>query len=286
MKTSICSFAFHRGFFAGTIDSARYVALSRELGATHLHFWLPHLLPSPDLAALARWDWRPDDPAIPAWMRAPSDHVWLETLREQVAASGLAHEMLAMEKGYAWHPDPGACSEHRAHFRAWVAVAATLGIPALRIDPGVARDPDPATRAAVFDGYREAAAFAADHGVRVFVENHWGASQQPAFLVALLEAVPELGYLLGTWNFADDAERSTGWHALHRRAAAVHVKTRAPDAAGHEARYPLDDAVALLVASGYAGVWGIESYVDPAHCDETEAVRRTQRLIRRHVADA
>ncbi len=284
MKFSICSFSFHRGFFDGSVDPFRYISLSRELGATDLHFWLPHLLRKPDLSIIRGWDWSPGPAGIPPWMEAPSDRVWAEELRAAIAASGLGLEMLAMEKGYAHHHDPEVLRRHRQFVRPWMEFASWVGLPALRVDPGVPRGADESQLRAAAAGYRDLLRMGQDYGVSVYVENHWGASQEPAFLVRLLDEVPELGYLFDTANFSDVAgARDAAWSQMIPRAKAVHIKTHRVDVEGRDHDYPVHQAVQRLVRSGFAGIWGIEGFCPPEWCGEVEAVRRTMSLIRRVV---
>lgn len=280
MKFSICSFAFHRGFFSGEIDALRYIQLSRDLGASHLHFWIVHLLRDLDLTDIRKWDWRPGSPEIPNWMRAPQDPAWVETLRQASAEAGLRHEMLAMEKGYAFGPDRTTRMRHRCFLEEWIAFAGAVGIPGVRVDPGGERDLCPEAVNAIVESYRELVAIGDSHKVRIFVENHWGASQQPEFLCRLLDEVEGLGLLLDSWNFGSDQERERGWELLAPRADAVHIKTRDVDAEGVEHMYPVDRCIARLCSADYKGIWGIESFPNDG-ADEVEAVRRTVTLIQR-----
>ncbi|MFW5846007.1 MAG: sugar phosphate isomerase/epimerase family protein, partial [Planctomycetota bacterium] len=243
-----------------------------------LHWWLPQLLPTPSMAELNAWNWRPGPPEIPAWMHAPSDPAWIEALAKAVADSGLEQEALAMEKGYLILVDPAQQETHRRFLRAWVDCAGTLGIPALRVDPGPMRDCDRAARQAVIQAYREEAAYAADRGVRIFVENHWGLSQDADFLEELLDAVPAVGYLLDSNNFAPE-EREANWHRLVHRAAACHLKTFELGDTGVEPRMPVHKCIELLAKHDPDRLWGIESM--PTDGDEMAGVRRTVALIER-----
>lgn len=283
IRFSICGFAFHRTFFAGECDAFSYINRSKELGASALHWWLPQLLPTPTLEELNAWSWRPGPPEIPVWMQAPSDPGWLEKIQATAAESGLQHEALAMEKGYLILDDPDRQTEHRTFLRAWVDVASHLGIPALRADPGPLRDCDAATRAAVIAAYREESEYANDRGVRLFIENHWGLSQDADFIEQLLDAVPAVGYLLDSNNFAPE-EREANWERLVPRAEACHLKTFDLAESGIEPKMPVDHCIQLLAKADPKRLWGIESI--PTDGDEMAGVRRAVGLIERVIPQA
>ncbi|MBK1877672.1 sugar phosphate isomerase/epimerase family protein [Pelagicoccus mobilis] len=285
MKSSICSFAFHRHFFSGIVDALKYIELSRELGVTHLHFWIVHLLKDLDMAEVRRWDWTPGSPEIPSWMNAPQDDGWAREIRQTTEGLGLEHEMLAMEKGYAHLQSPAERQKHRNFLREWIEFAGKVGIPAIRVDPGGQRDLSPLEVQNIVTSYREVVSMAKDHGVRIFVENHWGASQQPDFLNHLLDKVEGLGLLLDSWNFGSAEERSYGWASLSHRAEAVHIKTRQVDSNGIEHMYPIDDGIKQLCSNNYDGIWGIESFPQNEE-EEIEAVQNTLKLIQRAVSDS
>ena len=66
-------------------------------------------------------------------------------------------------------------------------------------------------------------------------------------------------------------------------AAACHVKTFEFDAAGNETSGANpEEAIGMLLDSGYKGVWGVESV--PKDGDEYAGARRTVDLIRRTVS--
>lgn len=281
IRFSICGFAFHRTFFRGECDAFSYIDRSKELGASALHWWLPQLLPTPSMDELNAWEWKPGPTEIPQWMQAPTDPAYLERIKDAVAASGLAHEALAMEKGYLILEDPQKQAEHRAFLRSWIDCAGALGIPALRADPGPGRDAGAATRQAVIDAYREESAYAQARGVRLFIENHWGLSQDADFIKELLDAVPAVGYLFDSNNFAPD-EREANWRRLVPRADACHLKTFELGETGIEPRMRVHAAIELLAEHDRNRLWGIESM--PTDGDEMAGVRRAVALIERTLA--
>jgi len=283
MNFSICSFSYHRAVLGGHQSLEGYLQASRNAGATHLHFWIPHLLHQPDLEAMRQWNWRPGTPDIPDFLFPPNDAEWLASVREQVEACGMPIEMIAMEKAFMQVDDPADQARHHDYLRGWLTVARTIGAPAMRVDPGGSATGYTGDQMeAAIRGYREWSRIAREeYGVRLFVENHWGMSQDIRFLQRLLAEVPEVGFLLDSWNWP--GQREVAWRQMAPAASAVHVKPRRFDAHGNEATYDLSTFIRLLQEEGYAGVWGIESVPETAE-EELQAVVSTRKLIERETS--
>jgi len=279
-RYSTCSFSYHRAVLSGRQDFHGYLAASQQAGMTHAHFWIPHLLPDPDLSAMREWEWRPGTPDIPDFLQPPIDYEWMETMKESIRASGLAVEMIAMEKAFMYVVNPEDQARHHAFLRGWLEVARVIGAPAMRVDPGgPLKGYTMEDRAVAIEGYRLWSKIAREeYGVCLFVENHWGMSQDPEFLFRLLEAVPEVGLLLDSWNWP--GERETRWKEFAGVASAVHVKSRHLNEKNEETTYDLKRFIQLLTAADYAGIWGIESFPDSAE-EEEAAVVKTRWFIDR-----
>lgn len=278
MNFSTCSFSYHRAVLSGQQDFYGYLQASGEAGMTHLHFWIPHLLHQPDLEAMRQWDWKPGTPDIPGFLQPPDDPAWFEEIRNTVASSGLSIEMIAMEKAFMQVDDPEARDRHQQFLRGWLKVAQAIGAPAMRVDPGgSSKEYTEAQMEEAIRQYRAWSAIARDeYGVQLYVENHWGMSQDPQFLHRLLDAVPGIGFLLDSWNWP--GEREARWQEFAPRATAVHIKSRQLNAANEETAYPLDQFIREVQTAGYTGVWGIESC--PANAEEEyPAVVKTRHLI-------
>jgi hypothetical protein len=88
--------------------------------------------------------------------------------------------------------------------------------------------------------------------------------------------------LLDTHNFKPTL-RDEGRRKCAKYAAATHVKTFNWDAQGNEITpdEKVEEAIQVLMDSGYKGVWGVESV--PADGEEHAGARRTVDLIRRIV---
>ncbi|MFW5844822.1 MAG: sugar phosphate isomerase/epimerase family protein [Planctomycetota bacterium] len=284
MRLSICSFSYHRAFFAGRCDLAQYIDHSRRHGATHLNIWIPHLLHDPDPAALQAWQWHPGSPEIPDFLQAPTDAGWCTQVRDLIAAGGMPVEMLAMEKAFVHLRDPDHLRRHHDFLRGWLRFCERTGIGAMRIDPGGHRsDWDETDVDAAVAGYRHWCAVAADHGVTLYVENHWGMCQRPAVLERLLEGAPALRYLFDSSNWPDDAIRMQGLERVGPRASATHLKCRELDADLVEHAYDMAGIIRRLAQWDVDRIWGIEAM--PADGDEDGAVGRTRRLIERCLAE-
>ena len=281
MKFSICGFSFHRDFFKGECFAATYVQRCKDLGATHLHWWLPQLLPNISMDELKAWSWEPGPAEIPSWMHAPQDQGWIDELNTIIQASGLENEALAMEKGYLVLDDKAEQAKHRQFLIEWIECAGKLGIPSLRVDPGPLRNASPALIDASIEAYKEVSAIGNDHGVRLFIENHWGISQDPCYVNRVLDEVDNIGYLFDSWNWQND-ERLAAWDQCLERAETCHIKTFQLGDDGIDAKYPVHDAIQRLAKQDPDRVWGIESV--PEDGDEVAGARRCMDLIRREAS--
>lgn len=263
MNLSICSYSFHRLLETGRQDIFRYIADCHELGCTLLDPWNAHLpqLQAGDSVRLS------DD-----------DRGYLRRINAAAEAVGLPFGCVAVDGAHVYEADPEARRANRVQAERWLAIATVLEAQQVRIDAGGSAEmPDPMFEVIV-DGYRSLVKRAADKGVEVLIENHWGASNRPENLVRILDAVPGLGLLFDTNNWAPGTQQQ-GWETCARYARATHIKTMAFDDKGDETTEDIPGVMRLLIEAGYRGGWGVESI--PEDGDEYGAARKTIDLIRR-----
>jgi sugar phosphate isomerase/epimerase len=117
-------------------------------------------------------------------------------------------------------------------------------------------------------------------GVLIIMENHWGASNIPENVVKIIEAVPGLGLLFDTNNWAKGTQER-GWELCAKYAKVTHIKTFEFDKAGYDPSVNLPKAIKKLVDTGYRGCFTVESC--PKDGDEYGAVGKTFDLIRREL---
>ena len=270
MEYAFCSFSFHRLLAEGKQDIFQHIKDCKELGACQLDPWNAHLA-----AAMDGCD--PLAEAIPA-----AGMAFLRRVREAAKEAGLPWGCIACDGAHVYEEEEGKHRANRAAAYRWLEAAAFLGARQVRIDAGGPPEmPDHAFRIIV-DGYNDIIPRAADRGVQVLIENHWGPSRLPDNVVRLIETIDGLGLLFDTNNW-ERGHQEEGWERCAPYAAATHIKTFAFDENGWDPSVDLKKAIAILVDSGYNDVWGIESC--PRDGNEMDGARKTAELIR-HALEA
>ncbi|HXK58743.1 MAG TPA: TIM barrel protein [Acidobacteriota bacterium] len=153
--------------------------------------------------------------------------------------------------------------------RKWVDIAHYLGCHAIRCNLGGPRegwkeDKDLVKRAA--ESFTDLLNYAKGAGLNVVIENHGGASSDPAVLPALMKMVnhPDFGTLPDFGNVNPGVDHYELLKQLLPFAKGISVKASWTDEDTHPA-YDLEKMLKMCVDSGYQGFWGIESsYGRPA----------------------
>ncbi|HEY2013831.1 MAG TPA: TIM barrel protein [Bryobacteraceae bacterium] len=129
-----------------------------------------------------------------------------------------------------------------------IDVAAAIGSPAARCDPGKVNLGEPSI---TIDSYRTLVSYAKAKGVAIVVENHGGISRNPEVLVEILKAsgaaaLPDIG------NFPDEQTRERGLRLLFPLAGGIsHAKL--------DPRFDLIKYLRIAGDAGYQGVYSIEA---------------------------
>jgi sugar phosphate isomerase/epimerase len=168
--------------------------------------------------------------------------------------------------------------------RRWIDAAAALGSTAVRVNTGhVGELSQSVALANSIRGYRDLAAFCADRGLLLLLENHWGLSATPAMITMLYEEVGAPNFRLSPdfGNFAPEV-RMEGLRAMLPHAAIVHAKVLDLDENGEHPAFDLAACFALLRESGYAGPLSIEF---EGKSDERRGIASAKQLIERYVGD-
>jgi sugar phosphate isomerase/epimerase len=271
MKYSFCSYSFHRLLAAGKQDIFQHIRDVKVLGACQIDPWNAHLAAFAEGDKILHAGGNPDDARL-----QPADQDYLRRVKDAALEAGLPWGCVAIDGGHIYEEDEGKRKANRAVARRWLDIAGFLGASHARIDAGGPENmPDHAFKV-IEAGYKELIAYAADRGVRVLTENHWGPSRVPANCVRLIESIPGLGLLFDSNNWVPELQRE-GWERCARLAEVTHIKTFAFDARGWDSTVDLRECIRLLVAAGYKGIWGIESC--PRNGDEYEGARKSIRLI-------
>jgi sugar phosphate isomerase/epimerase len=272
IKYAFCSYSFNRMLKAGQQDIFQHIKDVKKLGACQIDPWNGHL------ATIFQNDRQVPLNAGPAehGILSQAEKDYLQQVKDAAQAVGLPWGCLAADGAHIYDENEAVRKKNRAVACRWLAAAAFLGAAHLRVDAGGPADlPGPVLKV-IAAGYADLIKRAADVGVRIIVENHWGPSVYPDNIIKLLESIPGLGYLFDTNNWAAGL-RDQGWERCAKLALVTHFKTFAFDQDGWETSADLKRAVRILLDSGYHGVWGIESC--PRDGDEMEGARKTVALL-------
>ncbi len=153
------------------------------------------------------------------------DNAYLQKLKRHAFLNGVDLICLSIHQGFVY-PDPAERQKNIEHTIRGIELAYKLGIPCLRLNTGrwntiksfdelmAKRGIEP-----ILPGHTEDEGFkwvidsiekclpkAAECGVLLALENHWGLSSTPAGLLRIRKAIdsPWLGVLLDTGNFLED----------------------------------------------------------------------------------
>lgn len=255
-RYSICSYSFRRAFEADSMDFAGYVEFNRRHGFTQLDPWMKHL-----------------EPAL-------HDSLWLADAKKMAEDAGLPFGCIAVDGGHIYEETPAQRAARADVAYRWLDIAAALGATQLRIDAGGTDALPDEIFEIIVDGYNELVPRAADAGVEILVENHWGPTRHAHNTLRLLQAVDGLGLLFDTNNWAEGTHEEA-WQLCAPFARLTHFKTNSFDSRGVDPAVDLDRAIRILQNCGYSGAWGIESVPDDG--DEENAAVKTLALLRRRL---
>ena len=276
MKFSIASYSFHRELQSGRQDMFDYINDCKELGCSQLDPWNSHLAPLIIEDAQIRMS---DNPTQATFSVEVLEYV--ARVKAAADAVGMPFGCLAADGSHVWDPTPEARAANRACAYRWLDVAKRLGAESMRTDTGGTPEMPDDMFAIVVDGLKDIVEHGRQLGIRVSIENHWGASGVPKNVIRVLDAVPGLTLLFDSHNFADGMQEE-GWQLCVPRAKDVHIKMFTFDENGLDPAEDIPRVVKMLVQSGYKGCWGIESV--PRDGDEYGAIRKTMALIEKTVA--
>jgi sugar phosphate isomerase/epimerase len=258
---------------AGEQDVFQYIGDCQSLGCTQLDLWNGHLPALLDDESRAPNGFTPEDAQLSS---AELDD--LARIKATADSAGLPFGCLAVDGAHIYEDSPEARRANQIKAYRWLNIAEQLRTQQIRIDSGGPSEMPDEVLDIIVAGYNDLIPRAAEKGIEVVIENHWGASRIPENVVRMLDAVPKLGLLFDTGNWPEGM-RETGWTLCARYARATHIKTFAFDAEGNETTVDIPRVMHILQETGYQGSWGIESV--PRQGDEIEAAKKSIALVRR-----
>lgn len=276
MKISICSFSFHRLLASGKQDIFQYIEDCKALGCTQLDPWNAHLSKISDGNQVLHAGANPGQ----SQHLAGADDDYLAEVKLAADRAELPFGCIAVDGAHIYEEKEEDRRRNREKAYRWIAIAKKLGASQIRIDTGGPADMPAPVFEIIVEGYRDVIKRAREAGLEVLVENHWGPTNYPDNVVKLMEALPDLGLLLDSWNWAH-GKQAEGWLKCAKYAKLTHTKTFVFTADGQELTQNIPAFCKLLVDNGYQGCWGVESV--PANGDEIAGARKTIELIKRSV---
>jgi len=206
---------------------------------------------------------------------------YLQRLRRAAGDLGLALIGIGVHNDFG-HADSTWRQSEIVKVKHWVEVAGEIGAGHVRVFAGHPQGPVAERWPAMIDGLREVAAYAAESGVRLALENEAGFTPSAAEHLRIVEEVgsPALRPLLDTGNYRD------GWPSVERaapHAAHVHAKFWRVEPSGAEPTMDYPGLLAGLRRRGYDGWISFEYEAAEA---EATGIPRAFDYLRRLVAAA
>ncbi len=203
---------------------------------------------------------------IEPWSRVfPSiDPGYIESLRSAVENAHSAVVDIAVDGDASqYSPDPEERERALTFSKQWIDVGAALGSPSIRTHVQAAKEAKPDV-ALVAENLKRTAEYAAKKNVVVHLENDDAVSEDPFFIVKVVEKVnspwvrtlPDFGNTLGE---RDEDYAYRGIAAMFAHAYGIcHVKDSATTEQGKIVQVDLARTFGILKKSGYKGYCSIE----------------------------
>ncbi len=235
-----------------------------------------------DFPALVRDEFGVDTVELVSTFFESQNARYLNQLRDALGKARLRVHSIAVDTGNLASPDEAIRRTDLETIKQWCHVARALGSAAIRVNTGDARPDDREALERIVAGYEELAAEAGANRVKLLIENHGGASADPANIAYILDRLdtPWFATCPDTGNFAGDTWEA-GMRVMAPRAFSAHVKVFGYDPSGLQVRtapdgtirrHDLKRSLAILRAAGYAGPLNFES--NSAETDERAGIRK------------
>ncbi|HAB15976.1 MAG TPA: sugar phosphate isomerase/epimerase family protein [Verrucomicrobiota bacterium] len=227
----------------------------------------------------------------------PAHRVHLAELKRQAFRHGVSLCCLSIHQDFV-DPDPAVRRQQVEHTEKCLEIAYALGVPVLRINSGrwnTIKEFDDLMKARgiepVLPGFSEDDGFkwcadcleqclpkAAECGVMLAVENHWGLTRTPEGLLRLAKAVPSpwVGVLMDTGNFLEDPYDKLS--AIAPKTVFVQAKTYPGGGEWYTLDLDYPRIAKILAKAGYRGWVSLEM---EGKADPETAVPESIQLLRK-----
>jgi sugar phosphate isomerase/epimerase len=209
---------------------------------------------------------------------ASTDPEYLAEVSAALETAGCRVVNVPIDVGNLAEPSAEKRDAEIAQILPWIDAANALGSPAVRVNTGQSDGTNEGKALRIVaQGYARLAAYCAERGMTVLLENHGGLSATPEAIIELLALVDAANFRLcpDFGNFAPDL-REEGLRAMLPHAAMVHAKMMDFDEAGTHPAFDLDRCLDLVVESRYSGPLSIEF---EGQGDPYESVKRGRDYI-------
>jgi len=246
MDISVASFSFHGALAQGSMDVFTYLEACR---------YRYHL----DTADI--WNG-----LLGSEVEVQLDPERLRKVRQAMDERNLVCVNYHADGCHPWEDDIEARERHKELAYRHLKAAEILGAETVRIDTG-GREREWSNEEFdyIADAFRAFAEYAGSAGFTIGPETHWGATNYPDNMLKLHAAVasPHYGILLhlgkDTWTSPNEYDRLLAPIAIH-----THIDQKT-------CYERLDDALAILIESGYQGALGVEHHTGKNELAEVEA---------------
>ena len=254
-KLSLAAWSLHRAFFAKEIDLLGMVDACAEL----------------DLRGFEM---------VNVFFPAPTQG-YLKQLRQRAADQDVRLLLIMCDdEGSMAAPERERRLKAAKNHHKWIDIAADLGCHAIRCNTG-ARPGDNDALERCVESFGALLEYADAAGVDVLLENHWGLSSDPDWLMSLVDRVnhPRFGTLPDLGNFPPETDRYEAVRKMMRRAKAVSAKCYDFDDAGNETMIDFERMLRIVDEAAYDGWIGIE--YEGERLPEREGILACKRLLER-----
>ncbi len=255
-QISLAAWSMHRMFFAKEIDQLGMVDLSHDVGIDGLEL-VNTFFPSPQYG-------------------------YLKQLRKRAEDAGVQILLIMCDaEGSMAGPEKASRLLAAQNHHKWIDIASVLGCHAIRCNTGAQEgDADAQDRCA--ESFGALLEYADAAGINVLIENHWGLSSDPDWLVGLMQKVnhPRFGTLPDFGNIPDTTDRYAAVTKMMPYAKAVSAKCYDFDAAGNETKIDFAQMMKIVDDANYHAYVGIE--YEGERLPEREGILACKSLLERY----